>query len=238
MKTLQVSVPLLAHPAKARVRHGARLAGGDRPTRQHGLTLVEMLVAMVILGFMMALVSEVVFQVSQVARTADSVSRGALARFHTGWSAEGLLSNLLAPEEAGDNPSLTGTASRLSGFSALPLDGSEVGIQPFELELKPAATEAKATELWATSRPAGAARAEPVVIARFARRAEFAFADRQGALLSAWPPLADNANEAGALPRAVAVRDADSGALLMWYAFQGEVLKARPIINPFEPRTP
>lgn len=217
---------------------GRRVAVSYRPAGERGLTLVEMLVAMVILGFMMALVSEVVFQVSQVARTADSVSRGALVRFQNGWSAEGLLANLLAPEEAGDNPSLSGSPDRLSGYSAVPLDGNESGIQPFELELRPSPEDARATELWSMGRWAGEVRADSVVIARFKGRAEFTFANRQGDLLPIWPPLAADSDERIGLPRAVAVRDADTGALLMWYAFEGEVLKARPAFNPFETKLP
>ena len=202
--------------------------------REAGLTLVEMLVAMVILGFVMALVSEVVYQVSQVARAADAVSRGSATRWATGWSVNGLFANLLAPEEAGDDPVLVGTTRRISGYTAQPLDGSDRGIQPFELELRADPNGSKATELVSVGSLGARTSSVAAVVAQFPGRAEFMFLDHAGISQSAWPPLARSDQAVEALPEAVIVRDPDSGRLMMWYGFQGEINKPRRSTNPFE----
>lgn len=195
---------------------------------QQGLTLVEMLVAMVILGFVMTLVAEVVFQVSQVARAADSVTRGSSARWGSGWSANTLFANLLAPEESGDDPVLTGSSRRVVGFSSQPLDGSDRGIEQFEIELRPAADNSRSTEMVARAGPRRRDPGEPGVIAIYPGRAEFSFVDLSGQVQATWPPLARNEKNIESLPQAIVVRDADSGNLLMWYGFQGEITRPRP----------
>ncbi len=186
---------------------------------------------MVILGFVMTLVAEVVFQVSQVARAADSVTRGSSARWGSGWSASTLFANLLAPVETGDDPVLTGTSRRVVGFSSQPLDGGELGIEQFELELRPAADKSRSTEMVAIVSGARRERREPAVVAVYPGRAEFSFIDLSGQAQFAWPPLARNEKNIESLPQAVAVRDADTGKLLMWYGFQGEITKPKPSSN-------
>ncbi len=190
-----------------------------------------MLVAMVILGFVMTLVAEVVFQVSQVARAADSVTRGSSARWGSGWSASTLFANMLAPEETGDDPVLTGTSRRVSGFSSQPLDGGDQGIEPFELELRPATDASRRTELMMLTGAARRERREPAVVAVYPGRAEFSFIDLSGQAQFVWPPLARNEKNIESLPQAVAVRDADTGQLLMWYGFQGEIVKPKPPVS-------
>ena len=204
---------------------------GGLPRHQTGLTLIEMLVAMVILGFVMTLVSEVVFQVSQVARAADAVTRGSSARWGSGWSATALFANLLAPEETGDDPVLTGSSRRVVGFSSQPLDGGERGIERFELELRPAADNARTTEMVATSNGLRGERKDPAVVAIYPGRAEFSFIDLAGQAQFTWPALARNEKNIESLPQAVMVKDADTGNLLMWYGFQGEITKPKPATN-------
>lgn len=201
--------------------------------RQAGLTLVEMLVAMVILGFVMTLVSEVVFQVSQVARAADAVTRGSSARWSGGWSAGSLFANLLIPEDNSDDPVLTGSSRQVTGYTSQPLDGGERGIERFQLELRPSGDDTRSTDMVSVPITGREVRREPAVVAVFPGRAEFAFIDLAGQSQFTWPPLARSEKSIESLPQAIVVKDADSGKLLMWYGFQGEITKRKPALDMF-----
>lgn len=218
---------------RSRVRSALPAWGRD----QRGLTLVELLVALILLGFIMTLVAEVVTQVSQVARAADAVTRGSSARWATGWSVAPLFANLLVPEEVGEDPVLTGSTSRITGYSSLPLDGSELGIQRFELELRPVAPGTRdrlvGTELRMRSALDARDRSDASVVAVYPGRAEFAYVDVAGQLHPMWPLLARRDSDSPAIPKAIAVRDADSGGMLMWYGFEGETQKPKPAFDLF-----
>ncbi len=204
-----------------------------RRRAQTGLTLVEMLVAMVILGFIMTLVAEVVFQVSQVARAADSVTRGSAARWGSGWSANSLFANLLAPQEGSDDPPLTGSTRQITGFTSQPLDGSDLGIEKFELELRFSSNGEPSTRLISLGNPDSRANSEGDVVALYPGRAEFAYLDHSGRIQYSWPALTRTGQEVGDLPEAVMVRDVESGKLLMWYGFQGEIIKPKIAVDLF-----
>ena len=199
---------------------------------QRGFTRVELLVALVILGFVMTLVSEAIFQVSQITRVADATTRGLTSRWGAGWSASGLFANLTVPEES-KAPSMEGSASRVAGFTTLPLDGSSTGLQRFELELRPAADRSRSTEMVARSRDGSSVRGETNVIALFAARAEFAFVDRAGKTLPGWPGVTSKEVDAEELPSAVVVREVGSGNVLMWYPFLGETARPPARGKPF-----
>lgn len=195
---------------------------------QAGFTLVELLVALVILGFVMTLVSEAVFQVSQITRVADATTRGLTRRWGAGWTASSLFANLAIPEES-KPPSLRGSPTTVDGFTTLPLDGGATGVQPFQLELRPAADRSGATELVVRSRPASAAVSSLSVIASFDERAEFAFVDRAGQTQATWPGVTRHEDiDAEELPTAVVVRQPGGGGILMWYPFLGETARPPP----------
>ena len=221
----------------------ARLCLRQRPPRsQAGLTLVELLVSMVILGFVMTLVSEAVFQVSQIARAADATTRGLGARWGAGWSASGVFANLLAPEEPADKPPMVGSSTRVTGFTARPMNGGDTGIEAFELQLGPAQGirpgDPPSTDLLMIT-PGDNRRSEASqVVASFPGRAEFAFVDRSGATLPIWPPLTRNELAPEDLPRVVMVRDAGNGQVLMWYGFQGETIRQTAPRAPFQLNPP
>ena len=206
---------------------------GRRAARQqHGFTLVELLVALVILGFVMTLVSEAIFQVSQITRVADATTRGLTSRWGAGWSASGLFANLAVPEES-KAPSMEGSSSRVAGFTTLPLDGSTTGVHRFELELRPAADRSTSTELVARTRTNSSVSGDASVVALFPARAEFAFVDRAGKTLPGWPGVTRKEIDAEELTRAVVVREVGSGNVLMWYPFLGETARLPPRGKPF-----
>lgn len=219
-----------------------RLGLMSRGRPQRGLTLVELLVALILLGFIMTLVAEVVTQVSQVARAADAVTRGSSTRWGTGWSAGPLFANLLVPEEVDASAVLTGSTSRITGYSSRPLDGSELGIQRFDLELRPAPPGARdrlgGTELRMRSAFGMPDQKDGAVVAVYPGRAEFAFVDVSGQLHPMWPLLTRRDSDGPVIPQAIVVKDADSGTWLMWYGFEGETEKARPSLDFFGSKRP
>lgn len=202
-----------------------RKAGARRRVGDAGFTLVEVLVSLVILGFVMSLVSEAVFQVAQIARAADANSRALASRWGAGWSASSLFANLLAPSLPRDEPVLTGDPARVSGYTSLPLDGGDTGITRFELMLQGDPDTSARTLLSAMPTAAAPGGARPTNVATFSGRAEFGYVDRQGAILDQWPPLTRTGFDPEDLPQAVVVREAGSGKTLMWYAFQGETIR-------------
>ncbi len=190
---------------------------------------MELLVAIVIFGFVMTLVSQTVYQVSHVVRAADGATRRLNEHWSSGWSASSLIANLAAPSDA-PSPVLGGSATHLAGFSTQPLADRGLGVEAFELQLQPS-DEGDRTLLLAAA-PAQFPPASPRLVASFPGRVEFAYADQTGTLSPTWPPTTRKSGEEE-LPHGVAVRDARSGKLVMWYAFQGETMKRRPPVKPF-----
>ena len=191
---------------------------------QRGLTLVELLVAIVLLGLVMTLVSQAMFQAAQIARAADDSTRTLTQRWAVGWGLAPLVANLVAPQEQKE-PWFEGSAQRISGWSSAPISGGHTGVERFELSLRPDPDDSSRSLV--ISRASGFG-AEVEVVAVFPGRAEFEFIDRAGRSSLVWPPLTrDSAPDAEQLPRAVVVRDARGDQVLMRYAFSGET--ARPI---------
>lgn len=204
----------------------------DRRTR--GLTLIEMLVALVLLGLVMTLVSQAMFQAAQIARAADDSTRTLTQRWAGGWGLAPLVANLAAPQEQPE-PWFEGSPQRIVGWSTAPLSGAGTGVERFELSFRPDPDDATRTQL--VSRPSGLGAAVEVV-AVFPGRAEFAFIGRAQTSATIWPPLAQPGGsndklDAEQLPRAIEVRDAKTGLALMRYSFLGE--SARPVVpgRPF-----
>lgn len=210
---------------------------------QSGVTLVELLVALVILGLLMTLVSQAVHQVALIARASQRATEDLHGRWAAGWSASALMANLAAPVVQGSGPAFAGSPDRLRGYSTLTLTGPEQGVTAFELSLS---SLASAT----TGRPAASALMsrtpeEPgmfasrassdaaAIVAQFSEPAEFAYVNQAGQVLPSWPAGPATAIDAEVLPRAVVVRSIGSGQILMWYAFQGETAPQRPPSKPF-----
>ncbi len=206
----------------------ASLSRRHPPTAQvqHGLTLVELLVSMVILGFVMLLVSETVKQVAQVARAADDTTRGFSQRWAGGWTASGLFANLVIPPEAGEQAAFKGDPKRVEGYTLKPLSGSDAGMAAFALELQPSADGAR-TELTTLLDGDTGVNQRTAAVARFAGRAEFAYVDRLGRTQSAWPPVTRAGDTPEELPRVVVIRDVATSGILMWFDFPGEHVRQR-----------
>lgn len=224
---------------RASPRHcavGRRLQVGSprRARSQRGLTLVELLVSMLILGFVLTLVSQAVFQVSQITRTAQNATAELTGRWAGGWTVGPLLSNLVAPSEAPLGKAFEGSATRMAGYTTLPLDGSQTGVKAFTLELVPSFEGDTVTALRATPSSATSDRPGSDTVASFVGRTEFAYLDAGGQLQAQWPPLTVTATrDPDELPKAVVVRRPLGGEVLMWYPFQGDTRRPAPQSMPF-----
>lgn len=202
--------------------------------RQTGLTLVELLVAMVIMGFVLTLVSQAVFQVSLVTRSAQNATAELTGRWASGWTVSPVFANLVSPAEAPVGKSFEGTPDRLAGYSTLPVDGSQAGLKPFNLRLSPDRDGATGTAMLASSPAADGSTPTEAQVAGFPGRVEFAYMDAGGELHAQWPPLSVSATRAPEeLPSAVAVRRPLGGELVMWYPFQGDTRRPPRASTPF-----
>lgn len=209
---------------------------------QAGLTLVELLVAMVIMGFVLTLVSQAVFQVSLVTRSAQNATAELTGRWASGWTVSPVLANLVSPVEAPVGKSFEGGPDRLAGYTTLPVDGSQTGLKPFVLRLAPDADgpmgPTGTAMLASSTRPDGSSPNESPV-AGFNGRVEFAYMDGSGELHPQWPPLSVSATRVPEeLPSAVAVRRPLGGELLMWYPFLGDTRRPPRPSTPFSSAGP
>jgi hypothetical protein len=198
-----------------------------------------MLVALVLLGLVMTLVSQAMFQAAQIARAADDSTRTLTQRWAGGWGLVPLVANLAAPPEQTE-PWFDGSPQRIAGWSTAPLSAAGTGVERFELIFRADPDDNTRSQL--VSRQSGFGAAVEVV-AVFAGRAEFEFVDRAQRSGTTWPPLARGsaataAPDAEQLPRAVVVRDTRSGQVLMRYAFLGESAKPVAPGRPFWEMTP
>jgi general secretion pathway protein J len=202
-----------------------------------GLTLVEMLVGMVILGFMLTLVSQAVQQVSQLVRAAESTTRKITGAWAGAWALQPTLSNLVWPvEKLSDG--FKGGPDRIEGFTTAPISGAGEGVQAFTFELRRGALAPGHTEVWATWDTRQTQRTgEPStqLVGKLDALVQFAYVDQAGSASPAWPPLGSKPAQAeeAALPSAVLLRRLDDRRTVMWFGFEGEKLLPRPPSKPF-----
>ena len=205
-----------------------------RADAQAGLTLVELLVAMVIMGFVLTLVSQAVFQVSLVTRSAQNATAELTGRWASGWTVSPVFANLVSPVEAPVGKSFEGSPDRLTGYTTLPVDGGQTGLKPFALRLSPDHDGTTSTAMLASSPAGNGAAPTEAPVAGFAGRVEFAYMDGSGELHAQWPPISVSATQAPEeLPSAVAVRRPLGGELLMWYPFLGDTRRPPRPSTPF-----
>ena len=247
-KTEQLSrkgwaAPTLSDPLGGRATY---VVGLGALRRHAGMTLVELLVALVILSFLMTLVAQAVHQVALIAKVSQRTSSDLHGRWGAGWSVSALLANLVAPspqDQANAGPVLRGSASQVTGFSTLAVNGDSVGVSPFELILKRQASDtpngpATSILLSRDLAPTGpfaerGSAGSTSQVASYTEVAEFAFVDKTGRLLPSWPIGKPTSVDTEVLPRAIVVRSIASGRLLMWYSFQGETMQQEPPSKPF-----
>lgn len=207
------------------------------------MTLVELLVAMVILSLLMTLVAQAVHQVALIARASQRASSDLHSRWSGGWSVSAMLSNLVAPPLNRDIPVMTGSPKQLSGYSTLTLNQESTGLMPFELSLEadtddPARAPQGAVLLYRQPDTQGlfAERTGSRVgapVARFSESVEFAYVNAKGEALAAWPSSPATTVGSEVLPRSILIRSTATGSILMSYPFAGETRMGLPASKPF-----
>lgn len=214
-----------------------------RSDAERGMTLVELLVAMVILSLLMTLVAQAVHQVALIARASQRASSDLHSRWSAGWSVSAMLSNLVAPPMNRGTPVMTGTSKQLSGYSTLTLDQESTGLMPFELSLEadtddPLRASQSAVLLYRQpdskdlfAEHTGSRLGSPV--ARFNESVEFAYVNAKGEVLTAWPASPTTTVGSEVLPRSILVRSRVNGSILMSYPFAGETRMGLPASKPF-----
>lgn len=204
--------------------------------RHRGLTLVELLVAMVIFSLVMGLVAQAVSQVGQVVRVADEASQALGTRWSRGSAVSAAFANLVAPLEAGDRP-FVGQPGSIEGSTSQPLEAPNLGVAGLALRLRPNDGRTGGAVLDARF---GAGEGEWRAVARFEGSAEFAYRNRVGEWVPQWPQLTARPTEVPELlPSAVMVRDAQSGRVLMSYpVYASEKRQKAPSTSPFASTPP
>lgn len=196
--------------------------------RTEGLTLVELLVTVVILGFVIALMSGAFFQVAQVLRVATASGNGFQARWQQSRALHDVVGNLVYLET--EAPSLVGRADR---FDCVTL-ASPVGVPGVAEMLSVALVSSgdertrlvlaplEATGLSDTA-VLGSGRANDlgkgIEWTQWPGRLEFRYVDADGAEHATWPPMGAAAtNEA---PRAVVIRETGQASAIRVAVYEG-----------------
>lgn len=210
---------------------------------ESGMTLVELLVAMVILSLLMTLVAQAVHQVALIARASQRASADLQSRWSGGWSVSAMLANLVAPPLTRGTPVMTGSPKQLIGYSTLTLNQESTGLKPFELNLETETDDQLRAGQSAVLRyrqpdaqglfaeRSGKQAGEPV--ARFAEMVEFAYINAKGEVLPNWPLSVATTVGSEVLPRSILIRSVRNGRILMSYPFAGETQLSLPAAKPF-----
>lgn len=187
--------------------------------RRHGLTLVELLVSLTIMGFVMTLVSQAVYQTGQIVRVADESVVHLAARWSRGWAVTALVANLAAPREGKLLP-MTGSSAKLNGYSTAPVDAPDSGVQPFSLQLR--GDDAGGSELvYVPARPG----AQPIIVAHWTSPVEFRYRAADGQRSDRWPTWTRSGRDTVLLPTAIELTEAGGNVLVM--AFEVPAAGAR-----------
>lgn len=179
-----------------------QLLGPQKISMQSGMTLIELLVSLVILGFVVTIMSGAFFQISQVVRIAETVN----GQFQPKWvrlhALTDLVGNLVLPLNI-EHP-FQGDALGFEGYS-LSLPQSDWGnVQQFRTKL--ANRDHGGMELTVL-----VGDEKPVVIASWDIPIKLEYLAADGSSQSMWPPFGKASNE---MPMGVVVR-ASSGEQLV-----------------------
>jgi general secretion pathway protein J len=194
-----------------------------RNRRQSGLTLIELLVTMVLLGFVVALMSGAFVQIAQMLRISSEHSNGFSYRWTQSRALENIISNLVADPEL-DKP-LEGSASRIA-LTSLTLAPAASGVAERALlvlrvdAFTGGGDQTTVLELRPPEEAFERRSEKPFELARFNGRLVFAYLDAKGREHKQWPPL--GSTQLDRLPTAVGLRDeANQGNWVQLAHYQG-----------------
>ena len=177
------------------------------PHRQAGLTLIELLVSVVILGFVITIMSGAFFQVVKIVRLAENVNKGFQPQWLRSHALTDLVANLIMPENV-DRP-FKGDSGEFTGFSLLLPQGEWGLAREFTAKLVPS-PQGGGVDLTVIPKEG-----KPMVLASWDRQVRFEYLDVEGASQSMWPPFSKTQD---AIPSAIAIRARDGEQLLQLIA--------------------
>ncbi len=178
---------------------------------QKGMTLIELLVTMVLLGFIVALMSGAFVQIAQMLRISSEHGNGFSGRWTQSRALQDIVANLVAEPDL--LKPLEGTDVRIS-LTTLALPPVANGVaQRARLELltsnysadAPTSTVLQVTATSSASDAFARSDAKPFELARFNGRLFFVYVDEKGKESRQWPPF--GAEKSNKLPSAIGLRD-------------------------------
>jgi general secretion pathway protein J len=195
-----------------------------RPNHQQGLTLIELLVTMVLMGFIVALMSGAFVQISQMLRISSEHGNGFSGRWVQSRALNDIVGSLVA-DPALPIP-LTGAPARVS-LTTLALPPSVNGVaQRVTLELRADSSGATTLRLERLLEPGIRSEETMFELARFGGRLSFFYLDAQGNEHPQWPP--SGATQTDKLPSAIGIRDSTRQGAVMQVAHYEGTPSARP----------
>jgi prepilin-type N-terminal cleavage/methylation domain-containing protein len=176
--------------------HIKHISRQNKRSLQSGLTLIELLVSLVILGFVVTIMSGAFYQVAQVVRVAEKVN----GEFQPQWvrlnALTDLVANLAMPAE--NRQPFTGNSESFDGFSlSLPLDDWG-NVQAFTVKITPT-KQGEGSQLTVTG-----ADQKPVVVAVWNTPMLLEYLAVDGSIQSNWPPFGKTVD---LMPSGIVVRE-------------------------------
>lgn len=171
--------------------------------KQQGLTLIELLVTMVILGFVIATLSGALTQISQMLRISTEQTNGFLARWTQSRALFDIIGNMV-PNPTQDQP-FKGTPTSIELVSLASPDTSLGPPKRLRLVLDPVKDQANKTQVQLSDLESANPAADSQMLASFQGRIEFRYLDKQQTEHSQWP--VNNGQQTQQLPSAIVLRD-------------------------------
>lgn len=173
--------------------------------QQHGLTLIELLVTVVILSFTVALMSGAFGQIAQMLRVSTEHSNGFLGRWNQSRALYDMVANMVIDPTL-EKP-FTGQHQQLDMVTLAFPDGSPGAARPARVLLKPTPNTDNSTDLQLEG-PSDRSSQPAMRLARLPGRLEFRFIDHRGQEHAQWPP--SGVSEFRPMPSAVLLKDTNN----------------------------
>jgi len=168
-----------------------------RPARaEAGLTLIELLVSLVILGFVITVMSGAFFQIGQVVRIAESVNGQFQPRWVHMYALTDVVANLYMPDR--EEKPFVGDAAGFRAFSLSVPQGDWGQLQPVQVSIVANGVGSDLTVAMADEKP--------IVVASWDAPMEFGYLAVDGSTESMWPPFGHGDQ---AMPSGVIVHASD-----------------------------
>ena len=176
--------------------------------RQRGVTLIELLVTVVILGFVVGLMSGAFNQISQMLRVSSNHNNQFLGRWTQSRALYDLVSNLVI-DPALEKP-FVGQPNTMDAVSLASPNRPWGLASHVEVKIKRAQSD-NVFEVWVQDQ-GSLPDAKPLKVATFRFGIEFVYVDHSGKEFAQWPP--SGVGTFRALPSGVLIRETDGQRLL------------------------